>query len=95
MSRPGNSTDKIFFIDEGLKKLKDEALHTRLENTIKRCGVSKREFYSKVGISAQYWWRISWGIDDFPEWLKVKLCDEFGKPFIDFFLIKSSEDKEK
>lgn len=90
-----NSNDS-FFIENDLKKLKDEPLHSRLEDTISRCGLSKREFYQKIGISPQYWWRISWGIDDFPQWLKIKLCDEFGKPFIDFFLIQEFEkDEEK
>ncbi len=88
-----NSKDNSFFIRDGLKKHKDIVLKTRLEDTIKRCGVSKREFYDKVKISPAYWWRISWGIDEFPAWLKTKLCDVFGKPFIDFFFIKMEGEK--
>jgi len=81
-----NST-RPFFMSRGIKKYKDTLLKMRLEDTISRCGISKREFYERIGISPAYWWRISWGIDNFPSWLKTKLCDEFGKPFMDFFFI--------
>ena len=86
--------DNSFLKDKRLKKLKDYILKRRLEDTIIRCGLSKREFYNKIGISPAYWWRLSWGIDNFPAWLKTKLVTEFGKPFIDFFFINMEDKKQ-
>lgn len=89
-----NSSEKSFFSENSIKNDKDEVLKLRFEDTISRCGVSKREFLERSGLSAAYFWRLSWGIDSIPVWLKTKLCVEFGKPFVDFFLINSGEDQE-
>lgn len=91
LSNKQDSRNSPFFCQEGLKKHKDEVLHTRLEDTIIRCGISKREFYDRVKVSPAYWWRLSWGIDKFPAWLKTKLVREFGQPFIDFFFIQEEK----
>lgn len=86
-----DSKDNSLCVKNGLKNRKDTILHLRFEDTISRCGISKREFYSRSGLSPAYYWRLSWGIDRIPSWLKTKLCSEFGKPFIDFFLMTESE----
>jgi len=87
-----HSKKDSFSNENGIKKHKDAILKMRLEDTISRCGVSKREFYERIGISPAYWWRLSWGIDKLPTWLKTKLVDEFGKPFVDFFFINSEKE---
>jgi len=81
-------------MQESVKNRKDAMLNMRFESTIARCGLSKQEFYDKIEVSRAYWWRITWGIDPVPSWLKIKLCDTFGKPFIDFFLMYESEVKK-
>ena len=65
--------DKSFSLPSSLKKRKDTVFKTRIEDTIIRCGISKRDFYDKIKVSSAYWWRLSWGIDKIPAWLKSKL----------------------
>ena len=86
-----NTPDNSFFIFSDIKKRKDAIFKQRIEDTIIRCALSKRQFYEKVGVTPAYWYRLSWKIDKIPSWLKSKLCSEFGKPFVDFFLILEEE----
>lgn len=78
--------NKAFSLSGDVKPRKNQALKVRTESAISSCGLSNKDFYEKVGITRQQWYWWSWGLIEFPEWLKVKLCDTFGKPFIDLFL---------
>ena len=86
MDKQTNSSDNSFFIEEKVKKRKDQALKIRCESAIESTGLSNRQFYDKTGFSRQQWYYWSWGLDPFPNWAKIKLCDLFGKPFRDLFL---------
>ena len=79
---------------EDVKMRKSHSHKTRCERAITSCGLSNQEFYEKVGISRQQWYYWSWQIDPIPAWLKVRLCDMFGKPFIDLFLIETTSKSE-
>ena len=85
------SSNNSFFCEEEVKKCKNQILKNRCEDAITSCGISNQDFYERVNISRQQWYYWSWGLIEFPLWLKVKLCDEFGKPFRDLFLM---EDKQ-
>ena len=88
-----NSKVKPFFISEGVNSRKNQTLKIRCESAITSTGLSNQQFYLKVGISRQQWYYWSWGIEHFPIWLKVKLCDLFGKSFRDLFLGMEEEEK--
>ena len=68
------------------RKPKDQMFKIRCDNAVSSTGLSHHQFYKKIGISKQRWYSFSWRIESFPSWLKIKLCDLFGKPFRDFFL---------
>jgi len=84
-----NSSDKSFSLKTTVRKGKNQLLKIRCERAITACGLSNQQFYLKANISRQQWYHWSWGREDFPDWLKVRLCDMFGKPFIDLFLIET------
>lgn len=86
MIEKDNSSDKTFFMREGVKSRKNHILKDRFESAILSCGISNQHFYEKIGISRQQWYYWSWGLKPFPVWLKIKLIDTFGKPFRDLFL---------
>lgn len=87
-----NSKDSSFFCEEGIKKHKDIVLKTKLESAFESLAISKRTFYKKANVSPQYWWRLSWGIDPFPLWLKKHLFREFGDCFAFLFSKNLMED---
>lgn len=78
--------DDDFSLTREVKGRKDQSFKIRCESAIKSCGLSNKQFYEKVGISRQAWYFYSWGIEPFPDHLKIKLCDMFGKQFRDLFL---------
>lgn len=79
--------------------LRSQSVKQRLNQSFKiRCdaakdatGMNSKDFYSKVEISRQLWYAYSWGIKPFPLWLKIKLCDLFGKTFRDLFLQEATK----
>ena len=80
-----NNIDNSFSAENGLKELKDEVLKARCESAYESLAISRNEFYKRAKISPQYWWRLSWGIDDFPLWFKKHLFREFGDAFAFLF----------
>lgn len=66
--------DKAFFCKEGVKKRKQEGIKNRLRALILERGMSEPEFFNEIGISRQYWWRVSWGVEECPVYLKVKIA---------------------
>lgn len=77
-----------------VSKRKQWAFKVRCDDAVKHAGLSQRKFYSKSGISRQMWYAYSWGIIPFPSHLKIKLCDMFGKPFIDLFMMEAEVKKD-
>lgn len=69
---------EAFLLPEGVKKRKDEALKGRLQALILERGMSEPEFFHKIGIIRQYWYSISWGIDECPTYLKIRIAKELG-----------------
>ena len=57
-----------------VKARKDQALKIRLQTLIKERGMSEPQFFRKLELSRQYWYFISWGIWNCPDWLKVKIA---------------------
>lgn len=88
-----NSSGEDFFCENGLKKRKDIVLKTKLEGAVNSLAISKREFYLRGKITPQYWWRLSWGIDKIPLWLKKHFFREFGDAFA-FLFCEGLEDEE-
>lgn len=93
MTEQNKIKDNSFFSQEQVKESKDVSFYYRSEMAIKSLGISKSEFYKRTGISRQLWYRYSWGFWTIPDHVKIKLCDLFGKPFRDLFLI--AQEKEK
>lgn len=65
---------------------KFQAFKLRCESAVTSTGLSKEQFYAKSEISRQRWYFWSWGLEPFPDYIKIRLCDLFGKPFRDLFL---------
>jgi len=65
---------------------KDQTFKIRCESAKSSTGLHSADFYRKAGISRQAWYFYSWGLQPFPLWLKIKLCDLYGKAFRDLFL---------
>lgn len=78
--------DGSFFINQGVKGCKNKALKIKCESKIEELGMSNEQFYVKTEISRQQWYYWSWGLLPFPTWLKIRLCDLYGKSFRDLFL---------
>ncbi len=81
-----SSSNNSFLLKEGVKYRKNHVLKIKCDGAIQSVGLSNQQFYDKVKISRQQWYAWSWGLEPFPIWLKIKLCDLFGKPFRDLFL---------
>lgn len=76
-----------FLLQEGVKKKelgptqkeKDLELKGRLRTLILSQGLTEAKFFQKkLGISRQYWYRISWGVDICPTYLKIKIANALG-----------------
>ena len=72
-------SDKSFFCSEGVKKslleAKDKGLKNRLRVLILERGFKEEHnFFQELGLTRQYWYRISWGIDECPIYLKIKIA---------------------
>lgn len=80
-----NDSDNSFSKENDLKNVKDGVLRIKCESAFDSLAISKSEFYSRGKISPQYWWRLSWGYDRFPLWLKKHLFREFGDCFAFLF----------
>lgn len=67
-----------FFCQEGVNKRlpehKDVGLKNRLRALILERGMSEPIFFNKLGITRQYWYRLSWGIIDCPKYLKIRIA---------------------
>lgn len=87
----GKTEGNPFFVENGVKKHKDTILKSRCEAAFESLAISRREFYERAKVSPQYWWRLSWGIDKFPLWLKKHLFREFGDSFVFLFSIELRE----
>lgn len=87
-------SNKDFFIPKHLKKVKDEVLRIKCESAFDSMAISKREFYERAKISPQYWWRLSYGYDVFPLWLKKHLFREFGDCFAFLFSYELQEERK-
>ncbi len=85
-SSSNTNTTNSFFCNEEVKKCKNPVFKIQCESAITSTGLSNQQFYLKIKVSRQQWYYWSWGIIPFPSWLKIKLCDVFGKPFRDLFL---------
>jgi len=78
-----NSSTDAFFCAEGVKKplidTKDKGLKSRLRALILERGMKEEhEFFQSIGLSRQYWYRISWGLDECPVYLKIKIAKALG-----------------
>ena len=73
-------------LSESVENRKNQVLKIKCESASTSTGLGKEQFYLKVEISRQEWYRWSWGLEPFPHYIKIKLCDLFGKPFRDLFL---------
>ncbi len=69
-----------------VKGRKDQAFKIRCESAVTSTGLSNQELYQKSEFSRQAWYYWSWGLEPFPNHIKIRLCDLFGKPFRDLFL---------
>jgi len=76
----GNSAYNSDSLNDGVKKalgtlLKNTALKNRLRTLILERGYKEEhEFFQELGLTRQYWYRISWGLDDCPVYLKIKIA---------------------
>ncbi len=82
----GHKKGETIFLNEGVTTSKDKVFKIKCESASQSTGLSKEQFYIKTEISRQRWYYWSWGIEPFPSYIKIKLCDLFGKPFRDLFL---------
>lgn len=78
-----NSTDKSFFCIRGVKKPliehKNKGLKSKLRALILKKGLKEEyEFFQSLGLSRQYWYRISWGLDECPTYLKIRIAKALG-----------------
>lgn len=78
-------SNNSFFSQNDLKNIKDIVLRTKCDSAFSSLAISKSEFYLRAKISPQYWWRLTWGYDEFPLWLKKHLFREFGDCFAFLF----------
>lgn len=78
--------EKDFSLKTHVRGRKNEAFKIKCESALSSTGLSNQQFYKKVGVSRQMWYYYSWSIEPFPHWLKIRLCDMFGKSFRDLFL---------
>lgn len=82
----GKSPGETFSLKKGVLKRKSQSFKVLCESAVRSTGLSNEKFYEKAQITRQQWYYFSWAIEPFPYWLKIKLCDTFGKPFRDLFL---------
>lgn len=88
MGKTSNSSTHSFFVEGVVKSRTQMRFKQRCDDAIKHTGLSQSEFYRKAQLSRQMWYNYSWRILPFPAHLKIKLCDLFGKPFRDLFLMQ-------
>lgn len=75
MNNLEESSNESFFCPTGVKKRKDGVLKERLRTLILERKMSEPEFFHSIGITRQYWYMISWGIEDTPLPLKIKIAE--------------------
>jgi DNA-binding XRE family transcriptional regulator len=68
-----NSSEKSFSCKEGVKESKNRLLKERLQTLIRNKGWSNHEFYSRVGITRQHYYFLSWGLWNPPLDVKIKI----------------------
>lgn len=74
-----------FSLKSDVEKRKDQALKIKLDTLRDNLGIPITEFYERAKITRAYWYRLSWGLDEFPHWLKLHLFREFGDSFAFLF----------
>ena len=95
-SAGGNIKENPFIFLHEVTKGKNQVCKIKCEGAVTSTGLSKEQFYSKAEISRQRWYFWSWGLEPFPDYIKIRLCDLFGKPFRDLFLqIKEDSNDNK
>lgn len=67
-------TEEDFFCPEEVNKDNGKALKIRLEALIKNKGLKISKFYKSLGLTKQYWYRISNGLQNCPIELRVKIA---------------------
>ena len=83
--------DKLSSMQNRVTQGKDQVYKTKCECSVTSTGLSKSEFYSKSKIIKQNWYLWSWGLEPFPNYIKIRLCDLFGKTFRDLFLMEENK----
>ncbi len=77
MGQPSYNPDSL---RDGVEKaiktlLKNTALKNRLRGFILSKGYKEEfEFFQELGLNRSYWYRISWGLDACPTYLKIKIA---------------------
>lgn len=75
---PKNDANKTFFLPERVDKRRDKELKLRLRTLISAKGLSEADFYHSIGMSKHFWFRISWGMQECPLDLKVRISQSLG-----------------
>lgn len=78
MSKPNTSSENSFFLNTDVKKRKDYALKERLRALILAKGISEPEFYKSLDMCRQYWYAISYNIEEPKTYLKIKIAQSLG-----------------
>ncbi len=82
MKHPVYNADSLH---EGVNKavetlLKNTALKSRLRAFIIDNGYKEEyEFFQELGLTRHYWFQISWGLQDCPTYLKIKIAKALNK----------------
>ncbi len=77
MKHPTYNADSL---REGVNKaveklLKNTALKNRLRGFILERGYKEEhQFFQELGLTRQYWYQISWGLQECPIYLKIKIA---------------------
>ena len=72
------SAEKLFFCTEGVKARKDGILKERLRTLIFERKMSEPDFFNSINMTRQQWYAISWGIQNPPLAVKMKICNALG-----------------
>ncbi len=61
-------------VNESVKSRKCPLLKERLKTLIYKRGMTEPEFFNSLNITRQNWYYISWGLDNTPLGLKIKIA---------------------
>lgn len=71
-------SDSSFSLTNKVDKCRDVALKIRLQTLITSKGLKESRFYKSLGLNKDYWYRLSWGLQDCPLHLKIKISQALG-----------------